>query len=46
MIYFSSFFLFFFCIYNVFFAPVAKQEQFKAYALDNTVKAYATAIFA
>ena len=37
---------FFFCIYNVFCAPVAKQEQFKAYALDNTVKAYATAIFA
>ena len=43
MTYFSSFFLF---LYNVFFAPVAKQEQFKAYALDNTVKAYATAIFA
>ena len=37
---------FFFCIYNVFCAPLAKQKQFKAYALDNTVKAYATAIFA
>ena len=37
---------FFFCIYNVFCAPLAKQEQFKAYALDNTVKGYATAIFA
>ena len=45
MIYYSSFF-FFFCIYNVFCALVAKQEQFTAYALDNTVKAYATAIFA
>ena len=33
MIYFSSFFLF--CIYNVFCAPVAKQEQLMAYALDN-----------
>ena len=26
---------FFFCIYNVFCAPVAKQEQLMAYALDN-----------
>ena len=29
---------FFCCLYNVFCAPVAKQEQFMAYALDNVKK--------